>query len=97
MMHYYYYYIQQSLVYENLCSSPIPQDTEYIYHVGVMVRINKDITLNVISVYFPKGPKNNNTDWLKSIDLKTNNWVILGDFNAHASFWDSGCSTVTSN
>ena len=50
-----------------------------------------------MSVYLPKGPNNNNTEWLKNIQYdKQTNFIITGDFNAHSSFWEQNCSNVTS-
>ena len=54
-------------------------------------------TLNVISVYFPNGPKGDITDWLKDIALSNKSYVFVGDFNAHAPFWENGCTSVTCN
>ena len=62
-----------------------------------MVKINEQTTLNIISVYFPNGPKGDNTDWLKDIALSNKSYVIMGDFNAHAPFWENGCTSVTCN
>ena len=90
-------YVRQGYDYEKLTLTTLPPNTEDIYLKGVTVKINKNDILNVISVYLPRGPKNDNTDWLKNIDFTKGKWVILGDFNAHAPFWDSGCYTVTSN
>ena len=39
-----------------------------------------------ISLYFPNGPKGDNTDWLKDIALSNKSYLIMGDFNAHAPF-----------
>ena len=60
-----------------------------------MVKINEQTTLNVTSVYFPNGPKSGNTDWLKDIALSNKSYVIVGDFNAHAPFWENGCTSLT--
>ena len=92
-------YIRQGLAYEQLSSSssPLPPATEDMYYTGVIVKINKDVILKIISLYLPQGPKNDNTDWIKNIDISNEKWVILGDFNAHAPFWDSECNKITSN
>ena len=37
------------------------------------------------------------TDWLKDIVLSNKSYVIVGDFNAHAPFWENGCTSVTCN
>ena len=51
----------------------------------------------ISSLYFPNGPKGDNTDWLKDIALSNKSYVIMGDFNAHAPFWENGCTSVTCN
>jgi hypothetical protein len=63
-------------------------DIADVFYTTVSVKVNKDFVVNVMSVYFPAGPKNNNTDWLKSSDTVNSNWIILGDFNAHSPVWE---------
>ena len=70
---------------------------EEVYATTVMVKINEKTTLNVISVYFPNGPKGDNTDWIKDIALSNKNYVTVGDFNAHAHFRENGCTSLTCN
>ena len=43
-------------------SSTVTNALEEIYATTAMVKINEQTTLNVISVYFPNGPKVDNTD-----------------------------------
>ena len=90
-------YIRSDLVYTIPISSPFPDTLEEIYATTAMVKINEQTTLNIISVYFPNGPKGDNTDWLKDIALSNKSYVIMGDFNAHAPFWENGCTSVTCN
>ena len=84
-------YICSDLVYT------IPISLKEIYATIAIVKINEQTTLNVISVYFPNGPKGDNTDWLKDIALSNKSYVIVGDFNTHAPFWENGCTSVTCN
>ena len=79
-------YIRSDLVYTIPISSPVTNTLEELYATTKMVKINDHTTLNVISVYFPNGPKGDNTDWLKDIALSNKRYVIVGDFNAHAPF-----------
>ena len=58
-------YIRSDLVYTIPISSPVTNALEEIYATTAMVKINEQTTLNVISVYFPNGPKGDNTDWIK--------------------------------
>ena len=65
------------------------------YLTSVIIKINGDCQYNIMSVYYPKGPDNENTDWMKNIDYGHKKWIILGDFNSHSPFWDSECNKVT--
>lgn len=49
-----------------------------------------------MSVYLPKGPIGDNTDWVKSIANNTKSIIIVGDFNAHSPLWDNECKHVNS-
>jgi ribonuclease HI len=89
-------YIRCDLEYEKINDFPIPTDTESTFYTSARVKIQEHI-LNVISVYLPRGPRGDNTDWLKSIRVSDKKWMLLGDFNAHSPFWDSECSHVTCN
>ena len=52
----------------------------------------------IISLYLPKGPNESNTDWIKQLNRdQDNNFILTGDFNAHAPFWERNCQIVTSN
>ena len=70
---------------------------EETYATTVMVKINEQTTLDIISVYFPNGPKVDSTDWLKDIALSNKSSVIVGDFNVVAAFWENGRTSVTCN
>ena len=51
-----------------------------------------------MSVYLPKGPNDQNTEWLRTVqDQQHGKWIIGGDFNAHSPFWEKDCSNITSN
>ena len=88
-------YIRSDLVYTIPISSPVTNAMEEVYTTTAVVKINEQTTLNVISVYFPKGPEGDNTNWLKDIALSNKRYVIVGDFNAHAPFGENGCTSVT--
>ena len=90
-------YIRSDLEYTIPISSPVTNAMEEVYATTAMVKINEQTTLNVISVYIPNGPKGDSTDWIKDIALSNKNYVIAGDFNAHAPFWENGCTSVTCN
>ena len=82
-------YIRSDLVYTIPISSPVTNAMEEVYTTTAVVKINEQTTLNVISVYFPKGPEGDNTNWLKDIALSNKRYVIVGDFNAHAPFGET--------
>ena len=90
-------YIRSDFVHTIPISSTVTNALEEIYATIAMVKINKQTTLNVISVYFPNEPKGDNKDWRKDIALSNKSCVIVGDFNAHAPFWENGCTSVTCN
>ena len=46
---------------------------------------------------FPNGRKGDHTDGLKDTALSIKSYVIVGDFKAHAPFWENGCTSVTCN
>ena len=71
-------YICSDLVYTIPISSPVTNALEEIYATTAVVEINEQTTLNIISVYFPNGPKGDNTDWLKDITLSNKSYVFLG-------------------
>ena len=90
-------YIRSDLEYQLLNTNTIVSNTEdnNYYITAAKVKINKDSFYNIISVYYPNGPKDDNTDWLKNMNYKKEKWIILGDFNSHSPFWDSTCTKVT--
>ena len=80
-------YIRSDLEYTIPISSPV---TEKVFGTTAFVKLNEQTTLNVISVYFPNGPKGDNVDWLKDIALSNKSYVIVGDFNTRAPFGEDG-------
>jgi ribonuclease HI len=90
-------YIKNHLDYRNIYPTPVPVGLENVYSTGVEIKLKDNDYINILSIYMPEGPKNDNSDWLKSADFLIKKWIILGDFNAHAPFWDSGCKTVSCN
>ena len=78
------------------CTSPVPPDINNIYSCAIKV-LAKKTPLIIVSTYLPKGPDNFNTEWLRLVnDSNTNNFLITGDFNAHAPFWERNCAITTS-
>ena len=86
-------YIRDDLDYV-FCQSPVPKNTNDVFSAAVQIKINKTTSANILSVYYPTGPNNTNSEWLRSINI-TSNWIITGDFNAHSPIWDTGRSDVT--
>jgi ribonuclease HI len=90
-------YIRHDLEYDRICDFPISSHLENIYYSSARVKVNNEDIINVTSVYLPRGPRGDNTDWLKSLSISDKNWLVLGDFNAHSPLWDSECTQVTCN
>ena len=86
-------YIQENLNYSQI-HPPIPRDTLNINACAARVKLNDAITLNVVSIYLPKGPDDKNTEWLRSLQDQNEKWLVAGDFNAHSTFWDRDCKDV---
>ena len=92
-------YVRTDLNYSSIQPCPISVATTdpNFYWSGASVKINPDFVLNIISIYYPTGPVDDNTDWLKHLNIEGSKWLIMGDFNAHAPFWEKECSFVSSN
>ena len=88
-------YIRKDVDYK-IIQPPVPKDTDGLYCVAVKVKINYMSTLNIVSVYYPRGPDGNNSDWLRTLE-HSEKWLIAGDFNAHSPFWDKDCQYVSNN
>lgn len=89
-------YINKSLEYFVINDKDFTSDNDNICIAGASVKFDSSNIVNILSVYLPAGPKENNTDWLKTIDMKKK-WMILGDFNAHSPMWDISGPSVTSS
>ena len=89
-------YVRCNLKYHILNPSPITKEDD-IFHVSISVKLNNNTNINIISVYLPKGPIDDNSDWLKSSAFSNGKWLVLGDFNAHSPLWDSQCKLVSNN
>jgi ribonuclease HI len=87
-------YIRANL--EHLKIENVPK-IDNVYICGAIVKFNPYLNLNILSVYYPEGPKDDNSDWLKNIESNNTKWLILGDFNAHSTFWDNECSSNSNN
>ena len=75
-------YIRSDLEYTIPISSPVTNAMEEVYATIAMVKINEQTTLNVISVYFPNGPKGHNTDCIVKQEL-----CDCGIFQCPCTFW----------
>jgi ribonuclease HI len=50
-------------------------------------------TMKIVNVYFPSGcTKKEHTQWIT--ELENDNWLVVGDFNAHHALW-GGCQSST--
>ena len=90
-------YIRRDLSYSQVTPIPIPSTADDIYFSSACVKVNSNCVMNIISVYLPSGPKDDNTDWLKTFSVSNGNWVILGDFNSHSPLWERDCKIATCN
>jgi ribonuclease HI/L-rhamnose mutarotase len=88
-------YIRNDLDY-CIISSPVPKDLADVYSSAVKLKVNEDLSINILSVYFPKGTDNIDSNWLRSFDV-TENWIVCGDFNTHSPLWDKGCHNISNN
>ena len=88
-------YIRDDLEYSS-CKSPIHKELENIFSSVVKIKVNSQINVNILSVYYPIGPDETNSEWLRSIDMNES-WFILGDFNVHSYLWDKGCQNNSNN
>ena len=89
-------YIREDLEY-NPCEYHVDKNDVDIHTCSATIRFKESFTLNVMSVYLPRGPNEKNTEWLRNIGDQNGKWLIGGDFNAHSPFWEKHCKTVTSN
>ena len=89
-------YIRDDLEFYKISPFQNLENSEDHFGTSASVKINKNTILNVISVYYPNGTNNDNTDWIKSTILSEKKWIILGDFNEHDPLWDSSCSKTSS-
>lgn len=84
-------YIRSDIAYTNF-NPPINNTCENIIISAVKIKLDNSYYI-IMSVYLPKGPNNSNTDWLKYLnDYKNTKYIITGDFNAHAPFWEKKLS-----
>jgi len=89
-------YVHESVEY-SVCPSPVPDNTPNIHSCAARVKLSNDQIVNIVSVYLPKGPHEDNTDWVRSIQISKEKWIIAGDFNAHSPFWEKdNVSLITS-
>ena len=89
-------YVKKGIEYSK-CTSPAPTNVSNLYSSAATIKINQTFKINIVSVYLPKGPNNDNTEWIRSLQESNKKWLVAGDFNAHSPFWEKGCITVTSN
>ena len=92
-------YIKKGLNYSQI-EIPNTRNLENIHITAVSILFPNKFTINAASLYLPKGPIDNNTDWLKQVGLLNSTkgkWIIGGDFNAHSPLWEKDCKITTSN
>ena len=87
-------YIRDDLEYQ-FCKSPVPPDSDNVFSTAVTLKINQSKHINLASIYYPRGPNNLNSNWLKEFDVKNESWVIGGDFNCHSKLWDKLSNKTT--
>ena len=88
-------YIHETVNYTP-CKSPMPNDIPSAHSCAAKIHFDSNTVFKVVSVYLPSGPNEQNTEWLRSLN-PNDNWLICGDFNAHAPFWEKDCQIITSN
>ena len=86
-------YIRTDMEYQHT-PSPIPKNYEDVSSIAIKLKINNSKHVNIISVYYNKGPKDDNIGWLRTLDSKEK-YIITGDFNAHSPLWDKHTSYTT--
>ena len=89
-------YIRDDLEYQ-CCKSPVPLDSDNVFSAAITLKINDKESINLASVYYPRGPSNTNCSWLKEMNVEKELWVIGGDFNCHSKLWDKGTNKSNSN
>jgi ribonuclease HI/exonuclease III len=90
-------YVSTRLTYTTPDLPTYDSDTRLIRcAVRIPVKGSKPITL--INVYYPGGCLNaDSVQWLQTLDARSDNWVVAGDFNASHRLWDSGADNRTGN
>ena len=76
------------------------KNIQNLYITAASILLPDKTNINAASIYLPKGPIEDNTDWLKLIGNQNSNkgkWIIGGDFNSHAPQWEENCKITTSN
>lgn len=76
--------------------TPVPKEIEHVHSVAVKVKLDSVSSINFLSIYYPMGPSDQNTDWIKHL-TDSEKWVIAGDFNSHSSLWEKDCKVATNN
>ena len=103
----YYYpplYSQNSNSNKVMTALYIRSDLEYSeYQISVKSDSNITNLKSIEGLYYTgatirfKGPRIDNTDWIKNISIQNKNHIILGDFNARSPMWDTNCTITTSS
>ena len=89
-------YMRQDTQYVPI-KSPVQKTCLDTYSSAIKIRLNNDTDINVVSIYYPKGPNTSNIDWINELDQSKGNWVITGDFNCHSPYWDKSCFSSSNN
>ena len=81
----------------NRATDADPQSFEGFYFTGATIKFKNSMICNIMSVYYPNGPHNDNSDWLLNFNINDKNCLILGDFNARSTFWENAQFKTTNS
>ena len=62
-------YIQHDLEYWPVFPSPVPAECTDVFPTTVRDKFNEHRITNIVFVYYPHGPNNTNTDWLRTLNM----------------------------
>ena len=89
-------YVRDDLEY-HFCKSPVPLDSDNVFSTSVTLKLKDNKCINLASIYYPRGPNNEDSDWLKNTECNKDLWVIGGDFNCHSKLWGKNSKKNTSD
>ena len=77
------------------CSAVSFPTPDAVHSICVEVYREGGGKLSILNVYAPEGEKEGL--WLENPDLDQNDWLVVGDLNAHSSLWEHDCPTYVHN